>query len=102
MQSLKDVAKYVRSKNAGPFWITIDIFCDSDESYGRVTRAPALSSEAVGALYGVAASLVRIFRVDPLRVVKISFPRPVAQGSARDVDSHAGQVFVPLLDVEVA
>lgn len=102
MQSLRDVAKYVRSKNAGPFWVTIDIFCDSDDAYGRVATAPALSSEAIAALYGVAAPLVKIFRVDPLRVVKISFPRPVAQGSPRDVDSHAGQMFVPLLSVEVA
>lgn len=102
VQSLRDVAKYVRSKNAGPFWVTIDIFCDSDEAYDRVTAAPTLSGQAVADLYGVAAPLVKIFRVNPLRVVKISFPRPVAQGSARDADSHAGQMFVPLLAVEVA
>ena len=35
MSKLSDVAYYVRSKNAGPFWVTIDIFCNNEESYKR-------------------------------------------------------------------
>lgn len=53
-------------------------------------------------LYGVAPEAVKVFEDEPLKVVKISFPRVVAQGSARDADSHAGQYFVPLLDAPVA
>jgi hypothetical protein len=92
--SLKDVAQYVRSKNAGPFWVTIDIFCGDQAAYERIRRAPSL--------YGVAPDAVKIFEDEPLKVVKISFPRVVAQGSARDADSHAGQYFVPLLDAPIA
>jgi hypothetical protein len=100
--SLKDVAQYVRSKNAGPFWVTIDIFCGDAAAYDRIRRAPSLSRGAVAKLYGVAPEAVKVFEDEPLKVVKISFPRPVAQGSARDTDSHAGQYFVPLLDAPVA
>jgi hypothetical protein len=99
--SLKDVAQYVRSKNAGPFWVTVDIFCGDAEAYDRIRQAPSLSGEAVARLYGVAAETVKVFQDEPLKVVKISFPRAVAQGSARDTDSHAGQYFVPLLDAPV-
>ena len=102
MPSLKDVAQYVRSKNAGPFWVTIDIFCGDAAAYDRIRRAPSLSSAAVAKLYGVAPEAVKVFEDEPLKVVKISFPRVVAQGSARDADSHAGQYFVPLLDAPVA
>lgn len=101
MARLRDWAKYVRSKNAGPFWVTIDIFCESDEAFGVIGRAPALGAEAIGALYGAPSEEVRIFKDQALKVIKISFPRQIVQGSDRDADSHAGQYFVPLLDVLV-
>ena len=50
----------------------------------------------IAGLYRLAADTVQIFRIPALHVVKISFPRPVAQGSLRDRDIHAGQHHVPL------
>ena len=50
----------------------------------------------VARLYDVAADTVQIFRLPDLNVVKISFPRPVPQGSLHDRDIHAGQHHVPL------
>jgi hypothetical protein len=98
---LKDVAKYVRSKTAGPFWVTIDIFCEDDASFQRVAAAASLRQEEVAALYGAEARDVKIFPDPKLRVLKISFPRVMVQGSAQDADSHAGQYFVPLLSASV-
>ena len=101
MPKLGDIAKYVRSKNAGPFWVTIDIFCSDADCFERITRAPQLTPRAVAQLYGFSENGIRQFRVPALHVLKISFPRPTAQGSPRDADSHAGQYFVPLLSVEI-
>jgi len=101
MPLLKDVAKYVRSKTAGPFWVTVDIFCEDDASFARVAAATSLRPEAVAAIYGADAEQVRVFPDPKLRVLKISFPRVAVQGSARDADSHAGQYFVPLLNAAV-
>ena len=101
MPSLSDVAQYVRSKNAGPFWVTIDVFCADDTSYARLTQAPLLSPAGVAAVYGLRAADVRIFHDAPLRVIKISFPRKAIQGSLADADSHAGQYFVALLDKDI-
>lgn len=101
MRQLRDVARYVRSKNAGPFWVTVDVFCDDQGSYETLCAAPALGAVAIAELYGVGSNHVRIFHDDNLKVIKISFPRPIAQGSTLDVDSHAGQQFVPLLSVAV-
>lgn len=102
MQSLKDVASYVRSKNAGPFWVTIDIFCDSSQAFERLAAAPSLAAPAIADLYAVKAADVKIFPDANINVIKISFPRPVVAGSFRDRDAHAGQYFVPLLDAPVA
>jgi hypothetical protein len=98
---LKDVAAYVRSKSAGPFWVTIDVFCGDAERFSRLSAAPGLQPAAVAAVYGTEAASVRVFADADLKVIKISFPRAAVQGSARDADSHAGQYFVPLLDVDV-
>ena len=101
MQPLSDVARYVRSKNAGPFWVTIDIFCDSEAAFDRVCNAPSLSPSAVGALYGRDAAIVRIFPDRNTQVLKISFPRASVAGGFRDRDAHAGQYFVPLLSAAI-
>ena len=102
MPLLKDVAQYVRSKAAGPFWVTIDIFCGDDESFDLLRKTKGLDALSIADLYKLNSNEVRVFHDRPLKVIKISFPRPIAQGSARDADSHAGQYFVPLLDLTVA
>ncbi len=94
-----DVAELVRSKNAGPFWLTLDVFCDDDESYERIAADGVLTAERVAAAYRVDPAHVRIFRMPVIRVVKVSFPRRVPSGSVGDRDIHAGQQHVPLRDL---
>lgn len=102
--TIGDVASLVRSKNAGPFWLTLDVFCDTDDAYARVASEGVITAERIAGLYRVAPESVKIFRVPNLRVVKVSVPRPTTQGGVRDRDMHAGQQHVPLmrLSLEVA
>lgn len=101
MTTLRDIAREVRSKNAGPFWVTVDIFFDGPENYARFKDAPALSAESVGALYGVDPAAVKRFAVDDLIVVKLSYPRAAPQGGVIERDLHAGQQYARLLDLEL-
>ena len=101
MPRLKDVCRYVRSKNAGPFWVTIDLFFESREAYDRCRRDAAIGADAIAALYGVDAGQVKRFEVDDLAVVKLSIPRTAPQGGAVERDMHSGQQYVPLLEVEL-
>lgn len=94
--TVQDLALEVRSKNAGPFWVTMELFMRDDEGYALVADESFLDESTVAGLYRVDALTVRIFRIPSLRVVKISFPRPHAQGSLRDRDMHMGQHHVPL------
>lgn len=93
---LGDLATEVRSKNAGPFWVTIELFLRDQSAYAIAADPAYLDEEVIARLYGVPAGGVRMFRIPALNVVKISFPRPVPQGSLRDRDIHAGQHHVPL------
>lgn len=98
MTTVKDVCRHVRSKVAGPFWVTIDLMFDSQESYDRYAESPALSAEAIGAIYQVDPGSIAIYPVPQLKVLKISYPRRSPQGSTVERDLHSGQQYVYLLD----
>jgi hypothetical protein len=95
-RTIGDAAQLVRSKNAGPFWQTLDIFMADDGNFHAVADAPGVNEQAIGRLYRVDPTSVRIFRLPAIRVVKISFQRRAAQGGVADRDMHAGQQHVPL------
>ncbi len=95
-RTLADVCHEVRSKNAGPFWMTIDVFVDDAANYRTVADPSFLNEQRIAELYGIDRDGIRIFRLPDLNVVKISFPRPISQGSLHDRDMHAGQHHVPL------
>lgn len=101
MPTVKDVCRHVRSKNAGPFWVTIDIFFDGAESFARYSEAEALGPKTFEKLYGADPALVKRFPVASLHMVKVSYPRTTSQGGMVERDMHAGQQYVRLLDVEL-
>lgn len=100
-QTLDEIADLVRAKNAGPFWITLDIFLPTDEAYERVMASPVVIPGVVAELYRTTPEQVRVFPMAALKAIKISFPRPVTQGSFSDRDMHSGQQHVLLAALEV-
>jgi hypothetical protein len=101
MAKVEDTAVYVRSKNAGPFWVTIEIFCDTGEAYDKIVNSPNLTGEKVAELYGVDVSRMKVFEIDSLKIKKYSFPRPMPSGHKYENDMHYGQQYVRLAEVEV-
>ena len=101
MSKVGEVCRHIRSKNAGPFWVTIDLFFRNEELYRRYRDTPALGPEVIERLYGTDPDQVKRLPVDALRMVKISFPRAKPQGWMGERDMHAGQHYARLLDVEI-
>jgi hypothetical protein len=94
MPEVARIARKVRSKNAGPFWLTVDIFCDGPEAFARIRDG--LTTEAVAKLFDVPRQTVKRFDIADLNVVKFSLPRPAIQGTPADRDMH-GAGWAPLL-----
>jgi len=94
MTQLSDIADKVRSKNAGPFWVTVDIFCGGEAAFSQISTS--LSTERVAALFNAKAETVKRFEIPSLNVIKFSLPRPHIQGSVSDLDMH-GAAWGPLL-----
>ncbi len=99
MSRLADTVTKIRSKNAGPFWLTIDIFCGSPEVFQRVSTA--LKTEEIVALLQADATLLKRFDIEDLNVVKFSVPRPQIQGTRLDRDMHGASFAALLSDLEV-
>ncbi|MBL9057081.1 MAG: DUF4387 family protein [Rhodobacteraceae bacterium] len=100
MAELGSLVSKVRSKNAGPFWLTVDVFCDDAATYERVRAG--LQDAAVARLFGVDLQLLKRFDIPSLNVVKFSVPRPVVQGTRADRDMHGAGWACLLEEMEIA
>ena len=99
---LSELAKTVRSKNAGVDLITFDVIFADRETYDRVKRARVLTRESVCALYRIAPERLADFvEFDPANAIKFTIYRLRPSGSAGDPDIFGAQQYAPLLDVEV-
>ncbi len=94
MTTVADLADKVRSKNAGPFWLTVDIFCPDAENWAALCRR--LPTARVADAFGCAPDTLRRFDIADLNVIKFSLPRPQIQGSKMDRDMH-GAGWGPLV-----
>ena len=101
MSTLASLSRLIRSKNAGPFELTFDIMFEDEARYLRVKQSGALSREVVARLYGLSPEKVKFFYCDNAYAIKASIPRPHVQGGLLDSDSHGGQQYAPLMDIEI-
>jgi Domain of unknown function (DUF4387) len=95
-----DVTRYcslVRSKDAGPFMLTLDFFFVDEAA--RRALAPVLSPDRVGALYGVDPSTVDVYELPDINAIKISFPRRVVSGDPGDTDITGGQQYALVVEL---
>ncbi|UVI36628.1 DUF4387 domain-containing protein [Brevibacterium spongiae] len=101
-QRLRDVAEVVRSKNAGPHRLTLDIIFKEVEVLDKVLEGGSLTPEKVTEAYGLQPSALSswfIFR--PGRALKFTFIRPIDQGGPGETDIYGAQQHAPLMDLEV-
>lgn len=101
MTTLIELATIIRSKNAGPTMLTIDIFLRDAAAFERAIAAPGLARAAIAHEYGCTEQAVERFELPELNVIKISFPRRVIAGTPGDGDVYGAQQHAPLLAIEL-
>ena len=102
MARLEDIARVIRSKNAGVDLITFDIIFAERATYERVKRARVVTRESICKLYGLAPERIADFvEFDPGNALKFTIYRLLPSGSPGDPDIFGAQQYAPLLDIEV-
>lgn len=98
---LAEIAQVIRSKNAGPRRLTLDLMFASDADYQRVAQSPALGVERIAALYRLSPEDVSIIPYPVGRAIKIVLARRIMAGDPGDFDVYGAQQHAPLLGVEI-
>lgn len=100
--TLGELAKTVRSKNAGVDRITFDIIFREKETYDRVRNSGAVTRETVSNLFGIDPTRITDFvEYDPALAIKFTIQRLKPSGSPGEGDIFGCQQYPPLLDIEI-
>jgi hypothetical protein len=101
-RKLSEIAKTIRSKNAGVDKITFDVIFPDLATYERVRASGVLSPAAVCRIFGIdAAQITDHVAFDPAFAIKFTIYRRIPSGSPGDADIFGSQQYGPLLDLEI-
>ena len=101
MARIGDLALVCKSKNAGPFEVTIDAVFSDRETFDKVKASGVLCPELFARLYKVHSDEVVFTVYDAGLAFKATLPRLVPAGDIGDSDMYGAQQHAPLLDVDV-
>ena len=95
---LHQLATAIRSKNAGPCLLTIDVIFKSRDGFDMASRHQDRLVDYASSAYGIPPKQIRIFTYEPALAIKITLPRKIVAGSVGDRDVYGAQQHTPLLD----
>ena len=102
MRALSEIAKTIRSKNAGVDKITFDVIFADRADYDLVRRSGLLSRAALCRVFGIPESRITDHvEFDPALAIKFTILRSITSGSPGDADIFGSQQYGPLLDIAV-
>lgn len=101
MPKLKEIAKACKSKNAGPFELTLDIMFEDAATFDKVRKTGVINPRLIADLYHVPVESVIFTEFRPALAYKATIERRIPSGAVGDTDVYGAQQHAPLLDVEI-
>jgi hypothetical protein len=98
---LDSIATVIRSKNAGPCLLTLDLMLPDAATYAYVAARIDPLRQQVARRYGRSENEVAVVPYAPALAVKITLPREIVSGDVGDRDVYGAQQHAPLLDIEL-
>ena len=98
---LRDVASVIRSKNAGPFELTLDVLLKDDETFEKLKNADVINTKSIAQLYRIPEeNVIGIVYFPNARAIKATIVRPLASGAMGERDVYGAQQHAPLVNFE--
>lgn len=101
MAKLIDMARIIRSKNAGPLTISFDLMFPTESAYSEASRSPSLTPAGLSPLFDRPIDEIRVTQYAAALAIKITMSRAVISGSPGDRDVYGAQQHLPLLRVQI-
>ena len=99
---LYDLARVLRSKNSGPFSITLDALFSDKEVYESIRRSGVITREKIAEIYAIKQeAITQLVFFDAALGFKITFDRKVSSGTCMDSDVYGAQQHAPLGELEI-
>ena len=96
---LKDVASVIRSKNAGPYELTLDVMLKSREMFEQLREAEVFNKYTIAALYHIPVdNVLSIVYFPNALAVKATIVRPLPSGAIGERDVYGAQQHAPLME----
>lgn len=101
-RKLYECAKVLRSKNSGPFQVTLDCLFDDESIYYKVKDSGIINEELVCEMYHISKEMIsEIVFFDPALGFKITFFRKISSGTCFDTDVYGAQQHAPLMELVI-
>lgn len=99
---LYEIAKTIRSKNAGIHFLTFDIIFEKEEDYERVKKSGVINKKKISEIYKIPEEkVVGFYEYDPGLAIKATIERPLVSADVGDPDIYGCQQYAPLMDLEI-
>lgn len=97
--ALRDVALVIRSKNAGPYELTLDVIFKTAELFERMRAADVINRKVIASLYRLPEEdVLDIVWFPNARAVKATIVRPLPSGALGERDVYGAQQHAPLMN----
>lgn len=102
MCKLKDIASVIRTKNSGPYELTMDILFKDEAYYRMVANAGIINKELISQLYQVPLEhVLDIICFQEAKAIKATIVRPRPSGDIGERDVYGAQQHVPLMNLQI-
>jgi hypothetical protein len=98
LEAVRRYFRLIRSKDAGPFMLTLDLFFTDARVHRAFRDSGVLTAATFAELYRVDPGEVEIFHLEEIEAMKISFPRLIPSGDFGDTDITGGQQYAVLVE----
>ena len=99
---LCEIASIIRSKNAGPYELTLDVLLKDDETFERFRKADVINKQLISRLYSTPEeNIIGIVYFPAARAIKATIIRPYPSGALQERDVYGAQQHFPLMNAEI-
>ncbi len=96
---LRDLANVIRSKNAGPYELTLDVMLKNEAYFRLIQDAGIFNRSTIASLYQVGEEdIIDIVFFKKALAVKATIVRPLPSGAIGERDVYGAQQHAPLMD----
>lgn len=101
-KNITELTNIIRSKNSGPYELTMDLMFNSPENYHYVSKNNIINKELICELYRITPDqVIGIVHFEPAYAIKVTIVRPICSGDLGETDVYGAQQHAPLLSIQV-